>query len=210
MRVARGGVSIGKNNLLVSGLAFPMDILTAALMGLVLFLPALIPNSAAALFGGGTPVDFNRTWRGKRVLGDGKTWRGLFGGVGSGILIGLLMLAIAYLAGSEDSFGYGPFPDSVGVVVCLALGSLVGDMAGAFIKRRLGMARGQKAPGLDQYDFVVGALLLTLLVYPSWVLSTYVEGEAIAGLITLLIFVPLLHRSVNIIGFKMGKKKEPW
>ena len=107
-----------------------MDILTAAIMGLVLFIPALVPNSAAALFGGGTPVDFNRAWRGKRLLGDGKTWRGLFGGVGFGILVGLLMLAIAYLVGSEDGFGYGQFPDSVGVVVCLALGSLLGDMTG--------------------------------------------------------------------------------
>ena len=135
---------------------------------------------------------------------------GLFGGVGFGILVGLLMLAIAYLVGSEDGFGYGQFPDSVGVVVCLALGSLLGDMTGAFIKRRLGMARGQKAPGLDQYDFVAGAFLLTLLAYPSWVMSTYVEGNAIAGLVTLLVFVPLLHRSVNIIGYKMGTKKEPW
>ena len=187
-----------------------MDILTAALMGLVLFLPALIPTSAAALFGGGTPVDFNRTWRGKRLLGDGKTWRGLFGGIGSGIFIGLLMLAIAYLAGSDDGLGYGQFPQNVGVIACLAIGSLLGDMAGAFIKRRLGMARGQKAPGLDQYDFVAGAFLLTYLAYPSWVISTYLEGEAIVGLVVLLIFVPVLHRLVNIIGFKMGTKKEPW
>ncbi|HOQ25127.1 MAG TPA: CDP-2,3-bis-(O-geranylgeranyl)-sn-glycerol synthase [Methanomassiliicoccaceae archaeon] len=195
---------------MVSRFASPMDILTAALMGLVLFLPALIPNSAAALFGGGTPVDFNRTWRGKRLLGDGKTWRGLFGGIGSGIFIGLLMLAIAYLAGSDDGLGYGQFPQNVGVIACLAIGSLLGDMAGAFIKRRLGMARGQKAPGLDQYDFVAGAFLLTYLAYPSWVISTYLEGEAIVGLVVLLIFVPVLHRLVNIIGFKMGTKKEPW
>ena len=135
---------------------------------------------------------------------------GLFGGIGSGIFIGLLMLAIAYLAGSDDGLGYGQFPQNVGVIACLAIGSLLGDMAGAFIKRRLGMARGQKAPGLDQYDFVAGAFLLTYLAYPSWVISTYLEGEAIVGLVVLLIFVPVLHRLVNIIGFKMGTKKEPW
>ncbi|HTY46053.1 MAG TPA: CDP-archaeol synthase, partial [Methanomassiliicoccales archaeon] len=32
-------------------------------------LPALIPNSAAVLFGGGTPIDFGRVWHGKRVFG---------------------------------------------------------------------------------------------------------------------------------------------
>lgn len=187
-----------------------MDYLTAALSGLVLFLPALLPNSAAVLFGGGTPVDFDRTWRGKRLLGDGKTWRGLFGGIGTGILVGLVLIALGALLGSPALLDYGPFPQSVGVVACLAAGSLLGDMVGAFVKRRLGLRRGQKAPVLDQYDFMAGALLLTLLFFPSWVMAHYVEGEAIAGLLTLLVFVPLLHRAVNIIGYRMGKKKEPW
>ncbi|HUU07508.1 MAG TPA: CDP-archaeol synthase, partial [Thermoplasmata archaeon] len=47
----------------------------AAFAGLWLMLPALIPNPAAVLVGGGTPMDLGRTWRGRRVLGDGKTWR---------------------------------------------------------------------------------------------------------------------------------------
>ena len=41
-------------------------------------------------------------------------------------------------------------------------------------------------------------------------MTHYIDGASIIGLITLLIVVPILHRSVNIIGFKMGKKKEPW
>jgi CDP-2,3-bis-(O-geranylgeranyl)-sn-glycerol synthase len=83
-------------------------------------------------------------------------------------------------------------------------------MTGAFIKRRLGMKRGQKAPVLDQYDFVTGALLLTALFFPDWVAAHYVNDGAIVALIALLVFVPVLHRSVNIIGYKLGKKKEPW
>ena len=51
----------------------PVD---AALVGVWLMLPALIPNSAAVLFGGGRPMDFGKSWRGKRLLGDGKTWKG--------------------------------------------------------------------------------------------------------------------------------------
>jgi CDP-2,3-bis-(O-geranylgeranyl)-sn-glycerol synthase len=70
--------------------------------------------------------------------------------------------------------------------------------------------RGQKAPLLDQYDFVVGGLGLTALLYPEWVSSHYISGESIVALIALLVFVPVLHRVVNIIGFKLGKKKEPW
>ena len=55
-------------------------------------IPALLPNSAAVLFGGGTPIDFGRSWRGARILGDGKTWRGLFGGVFAGVIIGIILI----------------------------------------------------------------------------------------------------------------------
>lgn len=184
--------------------------MTAAIMGLILFIPALVPNSAAALFGRGTPIDFNRSWKNKRLLGDGKTWRGLFGGIGSGIIAGLLMLMIIHIFRIDNGIIYGTMSQSIGVIVCLSTGSMLGDLGGSFIKRRLGVKRGQKAPGLDQYDFVAGAFLLTILFYPSWVLSTYVEGESIVGLIVLLIFVPLIHRLVNMIGYKIGAKKEPW
>ena len=49
------------------------EIAVMLLVGVWVFVPALLPNSAAVVFGGGTPVDFGRSWRGKRILGDGKT-----------------------------------------------------------------------------------------------------------------------------------------
>ena len=67
-----------------------------------------------------------------------------------------------------------------------------------------------KAPVLDQYDFVAGGLGITALLFPAWIASRYVSGDGIVALVTLLVFVPVLHRTVNIIGYKMGKKKEPW
>ena len=57
---------------------------------------------------------------------------------------------------------------------------------------------------------MVGGLGLTALFYPTWVARHYINGESIVALIALLLFVPILHRAVNIIGFKLGKKKEPW
>ncbi|MDW5563807.1 MAG: CDP-2,3-bis-(O-geranylgeranyl)-sn-glycerol synthase [Methanomassiliicoccus sp.] len=187
-----------------------MDLILVALSGIFLFLPALVPNSAAVLFGGGTPVDFGRMWRGKRILGDGKTWTGLVGGVAAGTSLGILLTIVSRVLDFPEQWTWGTGMDALGVVFALALGSLLGDMTGAFIKRRLGMERGHKAPVLDQYDFVAGGLGIAALLYPAWVASRYIEGESIIALIVLLIFVPVLHRSVNIIGFKMGKKKEPW
>lgn len=187
-----------------------MDIISVALSGIFLFLPALVPNSAAVLFGGGAPVDLGRTWRGKRILGDGKTWTGLFGGVAAGTSLGILLIMVSMIFGFPEQWTWGGGMDALGVVFALALGSLLGDMTGAFIKRRLGMERGHKAPVLDQYDFVAGGLGITALLFPAWIASRYVSGGGIVALVTLLVFVPVLHRTVNIIGYKMGKKKEPW
>ena len=38
----------------------------------------------------------------------------------------------------------------------------------------------------------------------AWILDGYTP------LFTLLIATPVLHRSVNIIGYKLGIKNEPW
>lgn len=190
-----------------------MDVLGAVavmLVGLWVFLPAMLPNSAAVIFGGGTKIDFGRSWRGKRIFGDGKSWRGFFGGAFSGIILGLILIGISHIFDPVNHWGYGPLWQGAGVVCALSFGAVLGDLCGAFIKRRLGMERGQKAPVLDQYDFVMGALLITALFYPGWVFETYIGGWNILALIFLILIMFGIHRLVNIIGFKAGLKKEPW
>ena len=60
--------------------------------------PAYVPNPVAALCGGGTPIDFNRNYSdGRRILGDGKTYRGLVCGVLAGIAVGALQIWLAGL-----------------------------------------------------------------------------------------------------------------
>ncbi len=53
-----------------------MTLLETIVIAFWAMLPAYVPNNAAVLAGGGRPIDGGRTWDGKRVLGDGKTWRG--------------------------------------------------------------------------------------------------------------------------------------
>lgn len=187
-----------------------LGVIVIVLNGLWLFLPAMLPNSAAVVFGGETKIDFGKSWRGKRIFGDGKSWRGFFGGALSGIALGLILIGIAALFGSEDYWGFGGFWDNVGVIACLSFGAILGDLCAAFIKRRLGLARGQKAPVLDQYDFVIGAFCVTALFYPDWVYAHFIEGWHIAALIFILVIMFAIHRTANIIGYRMGLKKEPW
>ena len=165
-------------------------------------LPAYLPNNFAALTGGGMPVDMGRNWTdGRRILGDGKTIRGFVGGVTAGILIGAVQM-YAEISGLVPWFP----PHTLTAVILLAIGSLLGDMVKSFFKRRQGIDRGGEWFLVDQLDFVVGALLLTLLFDPIWMLNTM----TIPLLIVILVLTPLLHRTVNIIGYKLGLKKVPW
>lgn len=186
------------------------------LEGLWLTLPAYLPNSAAAFFGGGKPIDGGRSFRdGRRILGDGKTWRGTLFGTASGIALGIiqigLLLGLGELQDKEFQDYFGTFPSFLLIIFLLAFGALLGDMSASFFKRRRNVARGAKAPGLDQYDFLLGAWLLVIVVgYPTGWFSDWFIDDGPWRLLTVLIVTPFLHRAVNIIGYKIGKKEVPW
>ncbi|MFP4143038.1 MAG: CDP-2,3-bis-(O-geranylgeranyl)-sn-glycerol synthase [Thermoplasmata archaeon] len=176
------------------------------LIAVIAFIPAMIANSLAVIFGGGTPIDFGREWKDKRLLGDGKTWRGLFGG---GISAGLLGFMIKYLNSSNFTI-YPSYPEGIVVIFSLSFGALFGDIAASFIKRRKGITRGKRSPLMDKYDFIVGAFLLVIIVNPDWFNEIYLKGNGWIGTLIIIIGVPFLHRAVNIIGYKLGLKEEPW
>lgn len=176
-----------------------------------LMLPAYIPNSMAAVFGGGRPIDGGRVLKdGRRILGDGKTFRGLFAGVACGVLLGLLQMVLLTPASGLLHISLPSFSDSgsqtIVVLLSLASGSLFGDMFKSFFKRRLGMKRGASLPLVDQLDFVFGAWIFTYLSSPEWFTMHFTCNV----IITVLIISPLLHLTTNIIGYLIGVKKEPW
>lgn len=180
----------------------PDFILFSLVSALWIMLPAYLPNSAAAVLGGGRPIDGGRTFRdGKRIFGDGKTWRGFSLGILAGILIGMVEIGV------REYFGLLNLPDlTLPVVVILATGALLGDLAKSFFKRRLGKERGAEWLIADQYDFVIGAFVLLLLLQYEWVVATVTP----LMIFWIIIMTPLLHRVVNIIGYLAGVKDVPW
>jgi CDP-2,3-bis-(O-geranylgeranyl)-sn-glycerol synthase len=168
--------------------------------GVWVILPAYVPNSVAVLVGGGPPIDGGRTWRGKRLLGDGKTWRGFVGGTLAGAALALVMNALQpTLAPALPTF-------PAAAVVTLPLGAMLGDSAGSFLKRRSGRERGAPAPLLDQLGFVVVALGLTLAVAPAWTLATF----TLPVLAFVVLLTPLVHVLTNVGAYLLGLKEEPW
>ena len=159
--------------------------------------PGFIPNNVAAVIGGNIPVDRGRSWRGMRILGDGKTIRGSLTGIIGGLLTGLILNLVNSSVESMIGIKLPQFSHSS--LVSLPVGAIVGDIAGSFLKRRIGVKRGQFLPVVDQLDFLIGAILITNLITPKWS-SMHLVPEK---LIFLLIGTPVLHIGINKLDEKL-------
>ncbi len=170
-------------------------------------LPAYLANVSALVFGGGKPVDFGRNFRdGRRIIGNGVTWKGTIIGTLIGTFIGIIQGSVSVYYGNIFSLIpgimiiQGPIPTSIiqGALIGLFLGggALIGDAVGSFIKRRIGIERGKAAPFLDQLDFVIGALVFASLI-------VFIPLNMI---IIILIISIVLHLLTNMIAYLIGMK----
>jgi len=166
-----------------------MEIIELIIEALKFIFPAYCANAIPVIAGGGYPIDFGKKFfDGKPILGKNKTFQGFFFGLIIGTTVGLVESAF---------FGY---PLLFGLL--LSLGALFGDLAGAFAKRRLGLAPGELLPVIDQIDFIIGAILFSLplsLQILSWEL-----------ILTVLIITPPIHLLTNFAAYKLGLKNNPW
>jgi CDP-2,3-bis-(O-geranylgeranyl)-sn-glycerol synthase len=181
-----------------------MAVLETIVVAFWAMLPAYVPNNAAVLAGGGRPIDGGRTWGDKRVLGDGKTWRG----TAAGILAGVALAGVLTLLADDVSAALGfEVPTFVPLAaVGLAAGAMLGDITASFLKRRTGRQRGAMFPGLDQLDFVVVSLPLTALLATEWFFEVFTWGV----IAVVVVLTPILHVTTNMIAYKLGLKNEPW
>ena len=151
--------------------------------GVFFYIPAYAANASALIFKGRRQMDFGKFFiDGKPVFGKGKTFRGFFLGLAVGVTIGIIIGI--------------PFSQSF----LISLGALLGDLAGAFIKRRLSIQPGDPAPVLDQFDFMLGATLLS----QSW---KYLDPRSI---IIIMALTPAVHLVSNFSAFLLKIKKVPW
>lgn len=176
-----------------------------------LMFPAYVVNSAAVFVGGGLPMDLGRKAKdGERYLGDGKTWRGFFGGTAVGMLVGLVQNWVAiqlpengYLVPFSEDYVYALL-----VIALLSFGSMTGDAIGSYIKRRMKIPRGGKANLMDPLGFVIMAWVFVAVGAAAWFLKYMLLD--VVPIVTMLVLTPIIHRITNVIGYKMGRKKVPW
>jgi len=171
------------------------------LQALWFILPAGIANIFASVSRyfpvSGFPIDFNKTWRGKRVLGNNKTWRGAFFGTVFGILTFWLQqylyqydffqkLSLTDYTQLDWLFGF-----------LLASGAIWGDALESFFKRQIDRAPGKPWLPFDQIDYSVGSLALaSIIFFPGWSIAIFI-----------VVFGVILHIMFNLLGYLLKIQK---
>jgi len=153
----------------------------------------------------GQPIDGGRLFRGQRIFGDNKTWRGFVVMVPA---TGFAFLLLGLLSHRESPASLWPIALwQYALLGCWAgFGFMIAELPNSFLKRQLNVEPGQTpkqswAKGLcfllDQIDSVVGALLAVALFVPV----------PIATWILLLVSGTVVHWLFNVVLFLTGAKK---
>ena len=149
--------------------------------------PSYAANAAPLVFGGGRALDWGRKLSdGQPIFGSHKTIRGVIAGILAGTIIGLAESPI------DSRLALAGFMISLGVIL--------GDLLGAFIKRRLRLEPGKAFPILDQLDFVLGGLILGYSFFPIGLFSA----------LFVVVVTPPIHLGTNYGAYRLGMKKTQW
>jgi len=147
------------------------------------------------------PLDFNKSFRGKRILGDHKTIRGLVSGV---------CMAIITLALEQQLYIHSGYLKDISLVdyqnlnilafgTLCGLGAIIGDSVKSFFKRRVNIKPGSAWVPFDQIDYIVGGILFTLPYFQlNW--SYYV---------IIAILYAIIHPITTVIGYFIKVKDSP-
>ncbi len=152
------------------------------------------------------PIDGGATFRGRRLFGDNKTWRGVaIAMVGSIATVAAQKYLIGELAGTLAVVDYGR-ANPLALGAAMGGGAVLGELPNSFVKRRLDVAPGAGARGVlrpifylwDQVDLLTTTWpLLLFWVRPSWplVLASFV-------------MTPLIHQLLSLAGYLIGARRQ--
>jgi hypothetical protein len=153
-----------------------------------------------------TPLDFGLRFRGKRILGDHKTLRGLVINVlfcTIGTMIQAWLQTKGYIPQWILLVDYTSHAYSSGI--CLGLGMTFGELPNSFLKRQLDILPGNKKKGLlsvvfflfDQVDLAIGI----------WVFLFFFIRPSIWFILLSFLITILLHVFVSSVGYALGMRK---
>ena len=174
---------------------------------LFLLAPAGIANTAPVWVGRiplirawNTPIDCGLKYKGQRLLGDNKTWRGLASGAAVGAATGAILSVVtqtsSYLSETVDIFSSEMNLILLGGL--LGLFALIGDAAKSLLKRRIGIRPGRAWPPWDQIDYILGAYFIIGLIF-NLTPTHYLTG---------LFLYAFMHPMISYIAYLLKLKKD--
>ncbi len=170
---------------------------------LYLALPAFIANMipiVAAKIGIcprlASPIDANKTFRNRAILGKNKTWRGLITGTVSGALIALVQFYLPFF----DEIKMDTVSTTLLFGAAAGFGALFGDAIASIIKRQSNIPSGKPFIPLDQIDYILGFILFTI-PFVNW---------SLWDIILLLVFALIMNPVTNITAYLFGIKNTYW
>ncbi|MBN2203365.1 MAG: CDP-2,3-bis-(O-geranylgeranyl)-sn-glycerol synthase [Candidatus Aenigmarchaeota archaeon] len=178
-----------------------VDLWIEFVKSLIILFPAFAANAFPPLAKGKRPIDFGKSLFGNRIFGNGKTIEGFALGTLAGFLVGALETVLyPYLNAYAMEFGVTLPLMTFQIGLLIAVATLLGDLAGSFLKRRFGLERGADVLFLDQWNFI-----LMTYVFAVWFIEINLWMLGLMLITTLIV-----HRIANIIAHRLKIKKEPW
>ena len=149
------------------------------------------------------PIDAGATFRGRRLLGANKTWRGALAMMG-GVLAAALVMA-------RGPWFWSRLPAEIRLAgalpygLLLGLGTVLAELPNSFLKRQLDIAPGGRRRSVagtilsiyDQGDFVLG---VWIALAPIWVMTPLQAAVA-------FVCVATIHLAVSAIGYAIGARR---
>ena len=141
-----------------------------------------------------SPVDLGLKFRGQRVFGENKTYRGFLFGVLAAVLTMYLQQKFNLISVYKL-----PLVDASNWLVLgflLGFGALSGDLVKSFFKRQRGIAAGKSWWFFDQVDWIIGAFVFV---------AFYIDIGWQQFFVSLFLF-GILHVIVNYLGYLLRLK----
>lgn len=170
-------------------------------------LPGLVANMAPIFVKNhfnwlAIPIDFGIKFRGKRLFGKNKTFRGFLFGILTGMIVGYIQFKVQ---GNVffDSISYIDYTLKSALTIGAVFGfaALVGDSIESFFKRQFGIKPGKPFIPFDQLDYALGVIAFSYLFTPhlTWQM-----------ILVLLLLGPILSVITTKVGYMLRFRDEKW
>lgn len=151
------------------------------------------------------PLDRGATFRGKRLFGDNKTYRGIVA-VALGTAVGFGIQTILHRSAGPRHIEMMDYRFPAALLLGLAVGAtaMLSELPNSFIKRQLNVAPGSAAAGLagglfyflDQVDMLAGV----------WLVLCFVVRASLGRILWSILFLFVVHQIITLIGYGLGMR----